>query len=1017
MANDANISIGINADRRGATVIKRDLKDIKGSANKTTTATKRLTQAFAALASGATIRAFTRFSDSIVTLETNIRNATKTSIEADRVFQNLFTASQRTGDSVKGLASTFNLLALSLPDAVRESQDLVKVTELLSRGFAASGSSAAAAQGALTQLSQGLAGNFEASAQELRSLIEGAPLLAKIISQELGGQAATDLLKLAEAGKLTSESFLQAVVNAEEAIKAFDIPPTISRSITRISNEFVRIGVESDNLKNVSAGIATALDTVAERLDTILKIAGTLAGSTIPILIRQFALALPSAIAATTTAFGALTAAIAANPIGAFAVAISAGITALALFGDEIEIFGARGTDVFINLKNTAIEIFRSLTSVITAPFRVALQVIERNFAKLKVLAFQAADLSNRVLKTNFDLGFLSPEDVLASRRSNTDILRGVASGTFETVTGTFSRANSRSQAEIAELAGLTPESNPEEATVNKVIETASTKVSDLTAQVKGPLKESFDDIGSTIKEAFVEGFKEGNDGLKRISAGITNAFNDITGRALARGGGRVLTGIAGAALGGLGFTGAAQASGGVDLGSLSSIGSLFNSGPVTLGGLVPGGIGQSLGFAQSLPAGVAGPTQLGSVFGGTTLSGALAGGAVGGLGAQLLGLGSGNALVDTGTGVAGTAIGAAVGGGPVGAAIGSFLGTAVGGLFGGGKPSDKAQGGSISFGNLSRTTSGQTGEKFSAENAKFRDQVLDQAEGLAELLQSAGATVEGALRVVIGSRDGLRLNGRNFGFNQKAFLRGVNQSVISGATGLSQNAQTALSNTDIGNTQAIADAIGIASLIDSFNEAGEAAQPLKDALDVLDAQFDDLKNKASDLGLPVDQLTQSYQKQKEAIIDDVLQPFQEFLDQQALGGGSSFNPIQRLSLARSKFDENLNAVQTGDFSNLNSLTRQASQLLSIGRDVFASGAQFVALETFVRQSIGGVTESLGAPAGSLDEGVARDLSLQTAQQTSLQEQTLLEIRELRAENTKLRKSMERVGNSLVVQS
>jgi hypothetical protein len=45
---------------------------------------------------------------------------------------------------------------------------------------------------------------------------------------------------------------------------------------------------------------------------------------------------------------------------------------------------------------------------------------------------------------------------------------------------------------------------------------------------------------------------------------------------------------------------------------------------------------------------------------------------------------------------------------------------------------------------------------------------------------------------------------------------------------------------------------------------------------------------------------------------------------------------------------------------------------------------------------------------------MARNIVQTNAAQTSLQEQMLLELRELAEENRKLRKAMERVGNAIV---
>ena len=186
----------------------------------------------------------------------------------------------------------------------------------------------------------------------------------------------------------------------------------------------------------------------------------------------------------------------------------------------------------------------------------------------------------------------------------------------------------------------------------------------------------------------------------------------------------------------------------------------------------------------------------------------------------------------------------------------------------------------------------------------------------------------------------------------------------------------------------------------------------LKDALKAVNDQFGDLRARAIELGLPLENINKELEKQKNALLEPIFGNLQDFLDQQALSGESSLSASQRLSLARSTFDENLSNIRGGDLSGINEITSQASQLLGFGREVFASGEGFNALESFVRQSITGIGDQLGGE-GSLENNIAREMTLSNAQQTSIMQQMLVELEELRKENKELRKSMERVGNSL----
>ena len=286
MSESVGIDLVLRGQTAGGTVVKRTLDDVGNAADKATGATDRLEKQMNAtdktavilgrslglLAGAFGVRQIVAFADSITTLETRLRNVTQGAADFNRKFSELFAVAQRTGDSFKDVTASFVQLNSSLPDSVKNTTDLVKITELLTRGMAASGTSAQAAGDVMLQLTQGLSGNFASAAQEINSLIEGAPLLAKTIAEQLGGKAATDLKKFAEAGKLTTQSFLAAVLSAEKAIKSYTIPPTIERSWQRIVNEFTRLASESSIVEKASTLVATALDSVAKNMEGVIRV-------------------------------------------------------------------------------------------------------------------------------------------------------------------------------------------------------------------------------------------------------------------------------------------------------------------------------------------------------------------------------------------------------------------------------------------------------------------------------------------------------------------------------------------------------------------------------------------------------------------------------------------------------------------------------------------------------------------------------------------------------------------------
>jgi len=1108
MTSDVGISIEIKSKGSGAKTIKRDLDNIAASGNKATSSSKNLekqmgatsratvalTRAVTGLMTAYGLRALMIFSDNITTLETQLKNVTRNTEEYTRRFNDLYNIAQSTGDAFGDLTQNFVRLNSSLPDAVKNTTDLTKVTELLSRGFAASGANAQAAGAVMTQLTQGLAGNFANASQEINSLIEGTPLLAKIIAEELGGKAATDLKKFAQEGKLTTESFLGALLASEEAIKAYEIPPTISRSLQRISNEFIRLGSESKLLESSSNNLAAALDVVAKNLGSIANLLKAVTAGTI----AWFAVMNVGAVASIVKGIGAITASFIAtqsamvsmlgatgalrlalislggvtvlNPLGLAAVAVGSLVASVIYFKDE-----------FGGLAGLAAEVSGNLAAVIVTAMGqagIAIDKLLNKFADLTnfltsgpavLYAMLAGGLSyeeatnalgdyNTQRKNNqSNVGRFSgqtPEDIRADVQN---ILSNIGSWQQSVQGGSVARETTI----IPPVLDL-PAVNENVQEIDKSLKSVGDTIKENIAnRIDKDMTESIDDLSNAIERdlstAFKDAFTNSEGVFDRFISGLKSSFMNFLGEIAYQAAARPILlslGIAGgtalggssASAGGLGSIIGGGSSGGFSIGNLGSLLSNGFSG-LTSGLSAPifgassligsgiNSIGASLGLTNANFIGpmLPGTSSLASAFtpaaglagfGGNMLANALFG-SDRGIGASIGGIAGG---------IGGTAIGASMGtilgfaGGPAGALIGAFAGNALGGLFGGGSvPSRAIDGGfDVSNGMIAqiRATSNEASpeqqEQFNAISSQITQSTNAFLSGLGAKLTDDFA----GFMIATARRDGIfaDIEGRDrqtFGSIEDAINYALTTSFSTAKfTGISDVLAEAVRKSFSENTTFESGAIAaleakqIIDLIEGFEKIEESINPLQQALEALDEQFAELKTKAQELGLPVDKLTDSYEKQRQAFITGALQPLQDFLDSQALSGSSTLSAVERLSLARANFDENLSAIQGGDLSGLGNITSQASQLLGLGRDVFASGEGFSALESFVRQSITGIGEQLGGE-GALSDSIAREITLSNAQQTSVMQQMLVELEELRKENKDLRKAMERIGNSL----
>lgn len=145
----------------------------------------------------------------------------------------------------------------------KSQEDVVKITNAVSKAVAMSGASTAGAEGALLQFSQAMANDFTASAQELNSIIDQTLPLANYMAQGLrqitGDSTITtsSLKRLGTEGKLSAELMFEALMSVlpdiEEAFGRTN--STIDTSLKNLKDSFTLVIGEMDDLYEVSETI------------------------------------------------------------------------------------------------------------------------------------------------------------------------------------------------------------------------------------------------------------------------------------------------------------------------------------------------------------------------------------------------------------------------------------------------------------------------------------------------------------------------------------------------------------------------------------------------------------------------------------------------------------------------------------------------------------------------------------------------------------------------------------------
>ena len=148
-----------------------------------------------------------------------------------------------------------------------------ELTETVSKAVAISGASTQAAEAALTQFGQALASGV-LRGEELNSILEQTPALAKAIAQGMGitvGQ----LRSVAAEGKITGEVLVDALTKSKKSVDELfaKTDVTIGQSLTLLSNEVTKFTGEAGKASGVATTLANSIQILANNLDAIAGIA------------------------------------------------------------------------------------------------------------------------------------------------------------------------------------------------------------------------------------------------------------------------------------------------------------------------------------------------------------------------------------------------------------------------------------------------------------------------------------------------------------------------------------------------------------------------------------------------------------------------------------------------------------------------------------------------------------------------------------------------------------------------
>ena len=207
--------------------------------------------------------------DAYTNLQNRLKLVTNSQQELNLAMNDTFKIAQSSYQSWDSVVQVYQRFSDNAKTLGINMEQTVKLTETVSKAVAVSGASTQAAEAALTQFGQALASGT-LRGEELNSILEQTPALAKAIAQGMGitvGQ----LRSVAAEGKITGEVLVDALTKSADSVEQLfqktDI--TIGQSIGLLSNELTKFIGEAGQSSGAANLLAESVKLLAQNLSLL----------------------------------------------------------------------------------------------------------------------------------------------------------------------------------------------------------------------------------------------------------------------------------------------------------------------------------------------------------------------------------------------------------------------------------------------------------------------------------------------------------------------------------------------------------------------------------------------------------------------------------------------------------------------------------------------------------------------------------------------------------------------------
>ena len=241
-------------------------KEVAGVSKRLETKFRSVGRALTAAISIDAARRIIVAADNMQVLERRLVRLTGSAEKAEKTMDSLVSTASDIGAEISSTFAIFQRFSLIRDEIGATNDDIIQMTDTLSKLGVIGGSSSEEISNALVQLSQGLAGGV-LRAEEFNSLIENTPEIVKQIGTQMGlsmGEMRAAMLR----GELTSTAVFRAIKDsAEETDKEFKkLPVSILNAAQAVTNQLLVAIKDLDSELKISETVANSWKKLADIL-------------------------------------------------------------------------------------------------------------------------------------------------------------------------------------------------------------------------------------------------------------------------------------------------------------------------------------------------------------------------------------------------------------------------------------------------------------------------------------------------------------------------------------------------------------------------------------------------------------------------------------------------------------------------------------------------------------------------------------------------------------------------------